>query len=248
MALRIDASKSHFVSFTAIFSAFIAVLDVIPMVPGFYGGIWDSWVFVLSPLVGILLGPFAGAFSVLLGSLLGHMIFFRDPYELVFMMGAPFGAMMSGLVYQGRWKPVLGLYSTLLLGYFLTPISWVLPLWGVWDLMLGYGVVLLFVFLTTHTSIFNKDSNRTGARLLFCSVIGLESDILLRIFILIPGQTYWIFYGLTPEMLQLMWAFAGFITPLKVLVASIVVVILGLTLLRLDLPIFASETAALDPT
>ena len=146
MALRIEPTKSHFVAFTAVFSAFIAVLDVIPMIPGFYGGIWDSWVFVLSPLVGVLLGPFAGAFSVLLGSLMGHMIFFRDPYELVFMLGAPFGAMMSGLVYQRRWKPVLGLYSALLLGYFLTPISWVLPLWGIWDILVGYGIVLLFVF------------------------------------------------------------------------------------------------------
>ncbi len=247
MALRIETTKSHFVSFTAVFSAFIAVLDVIPMVPGFYGGIWDSWVFVLSPLVGVLLGPFAGAFSVLLGSLMGHMIFFRDPYELVFMLGAPFGAMMSGLVFQGRWKPVLGLYSTLLLGYFLTPISWVLPLWGIWDLILGYGIVLLFVFLTTQTNLVSGAANRTSSRLLFCSVIGLESDILLRIFILIPGHTYWIFYGLTPNMLQLMWAVAGFITPLKVLIASIVVVIIGLALLRLNHPIFVSETSELHP-
>jgi len=240
MALLSMPTKSHFVAFTAVFTAMITVLDVLPTL-GFYSGIWDSWIFLLSPLVGILLGPLAGAFCVGLGSLMGHMIIFRNPFELVFMFGAPLGAAMSGLVYQRRWRPVLGIYSALLLGYFITPVAWILPLWGIWDILAGYGLLLLFVFLVTQLKWFETNNHKQTLRLIFSSVIGLEADILLRVFILVPGQTYWLFYGMTPEMLQLVWLGAGFVTPIKVVMAAIAVVVIGTALLRHNLSSLGSE-------
>ena len=116
MSISLTTDKSRFVALTAIFAAMSVVADLI-LIPS--AGIWDSAIFILSPLAGILLGPFAGAVAIGIGSLAGHCIFFRDIYEMVFMIGAPFGAAMSGLIYQRRWKPALGIYSLLLLGYFL---------------------------------------------------------------------------------------------------------------------------------
>ncbi len=52
-----------------------------------------------------------------------------------------------------------------------------------------------------------------------CAFIGLEADIIFRIFILIPGQTYKFFYGLSNEVLSLTWAASAFITPIQVGVA-----------------------------
>ena len=46
MALHIGPNKSRFVAFTAVFTAMIVVLDVIPH-GGFYAGIWDSWMFLI---------------------------------------------------------------------------------------------------------------------------------------------------------------------------------------------------------
>ena len=232
MAIIGTLTGSRSITFTAIFAAMIAILDSIPMIPGFYGGIWDSWGFMLSPIVGILLGPLLGAIAVGLGGFVGHLVYFRDPLELLFMLGAPVGAGIAGLVYQQRWKFVFALYSLLLLGYFLTPVTWVLSLWGIWDVLVVFALVLGLTVLSS----FNKSTtgilNTTSVRLALGTVIGLEVDILVRIFILIPGQVYWFFYGLPVEELQLMWLVAGFITPIKVIVATIASVAIGKSLLR----------------
>ncbi len=232
MAIISTLTGSRSITFVAIFAAMIAILDSIPMIPGLYGGIWDSWGFILSPIIGILLGPVYGAISVGLGGFVGHLIYFRDPLELIFMLGAPVGAGIAGLVYQQRWKYVLAIYSLLLLGYFITPVTWVLSLWGIWDVLVVFALVLGF----TALSIFKKSAtgllSSTSSRLVLGTVIGLEVDILVRIFILIPGQFYWFFYGIPVVELQLMWLVAGFITPIKVILAAIATIAIGKPLLR----------------
>jgi len=220
------------VAFVAVFTAMIAVLDAIPTIPTFYAGIWDSWPFLLSPIVGILLGPYIGALSVGLGCFLGHMIYFRDPTELLFMLGLPLGAAMAGFVYQQRWRPVFGIYTAMLLGYFIYPVSWELPLWGIWDVLVGYGVLLIYTLATSRGVWSDTSEWHKLLLLLFSSAIALEADILFRIFVLVPGQTYWFFYGWTPNELYYIWLGAGFITPIKVVLACIVAVTLGRQLLR----------------
>lgn len=232
MAIIGTLTGSRSITFTAIFAAMIAILDSIPMIPGFYGGIWDSWGFVLNPLVGIMLGPVLGVIAVGLGGLVGHLIFFRDPIELLFMLGAPVGAGIAGLVYQQRWKFVFAIYSLLLLGYFMTPVTWVLSLWGVWDVLVVYILVLGLTALSSFNKTATGILSSTNARLALATVIGLEADILSRIFILIPGQVYWVYYDLPVVELQLWWLVAGFITPIKVIVAALATVAIGKSLLR----------------
>ncbi|MBY8998252.1 MAG: hypothetical protein KGD60_10995 [Candidatus Thorarchaeota archaeon] len=230
MALPIGLNSSRKVAFVAIFAALIAVLDIIPAF-GFTSGVWDSWSFLLSPIVGILLGPYLGAISVGLGSLLGHTIYYRDPTEFLFMLGLSMGAAVAGFVYQRKWKPVFGIYTALFLGYFIYPVSWGLPLWGIWDILVGYGVVLIFSVVTTR-GIWSQTNERYNLLLLlFCTVIALETDILFRVFVLVPGQVHWLL-GMTPEILYGIWLVAGIITPIKVLLAAVVVVTLGRQLLR----------------
>ena len=232
MALPIGSNQSRFVAFVAVFTAMVAVLDAIPTLPAFYAGVWDSWPFLLSPIIGILLGPYVGALSVGLGSFLGHMIYFRDPTELLFMLGLPLGTAVAGFVYQKRWRPVFGIYTAMLLCYFIYPVSWELPLWGIWDILLGFGVVLIYSVLTTR-GIWSNTSERYNLLLLvFCSVIALETDILFRVFVLVPGQMHWFFYGWTATELYYIWLGAGFITPIKVVLATIVAITLGRQLLR----------------
>ena len=233
MALAIGKNRSRMVAYLAIFVALVAVFDVIPIIPGLYSGIWDSWTFLLSPIIGVLLGPFLGFIAVGLGSSLGHFIYYRDPFEFIFMLGAAFGAACAVLIYQRRWKPVLVLYSGLLLGYFLTPITWSLPLVGIWDILLGYGILLLFILLISIQIWPTHQTQDQWLRLLFCAIIGLEADILLRVFILIPLGTYWFFYGMTPEFLYWLWLTAGIITPLKVALSAVFTVTIGFSLLQI---------------
>jgi hypothetical protein len=231
MALPVSSNSSQTVAFVAVFAALTTVLDIIPAF-GFTSGVWDSWAFLLSPIVGILLGPYLGAVSVGLGSFLGHAIMPRDTIEFLFMIGLSVGAAVGGFVYQQKWKPVLGIYTIMLLGYFIYPVSWGLPLWGIWDILVGYGVVLVYSIVTTRGYWSNTSGLYKLLLLVFCCVIALESDILFRVFVLVPGQMWWFYYAMTPADLALLWIGAGFITPIKVVMATIVIVTLGRQLLR----------------
>lgn len=223
---------SRRVALAAVFTALVFVLDSVPMLPGFYGGIWDSWIFLLSPLVGVILGPYMGFSVVLTGSFLGHALYFRDVFEFVYMLGAALGSGMAGFVFREQWKPVLGIYSALLMFYLLYPISWSLPMVGVWDVLIGYAVVLVFSASSTREMLHGHGEKRLAALLALSGLIGLESDVLLRVVLFVPGQTYWLFYGFSPSQLVLLWLAAGVITPIKVVLGTTAVVMVGLALLR----------------
>jgi hypothetical protein len=232
MALLGTLTGSRSITFTAIFAAMIAILDSIPTIPEFYAGVWDSWGFMLSPIVGILLGPVFGAISVGLGGIVGHIVYIRDPLELIFMIGSPLGAGMAGLVYEHKWQSVFTIYSLLLLGYFITPITWSLAFWGIWDILVGYSLVFLVTVISRIDKVSQRLRSSATIGLILATIIGLESDILARIFILIPGQTYWFLYGWDATVLQPLWMIAGIITPIKVTLAAIATVSIGLPLVR----------------
>jgi len=235
MAIIDNLTGSRSIAFTAIFAAMIAVLDSIPiflLIPGFYGGIWDSLAFMLSPLIGILLGPIAGAISVFIGGLVGHLVYFRDPIELLFMVGAPVGAGMAGLVFQERWRSAFAIYSLFLLGYFITPVTWSLSLLGVWDVLVGFAIILSVTILSNLKKEGKSILSSTNLKLILATVIGLEADILVRIFILIPGQMWSLYYVMPLEVLQGLWIVAGIITPIKVVLAAVATISIGQALLR----------------
>jgi len=233
MVLEIGKNHSRIAAYLAVFIALVTVFDLIPMLPGFYGGIWDSWIFLLAPIIGVLLGPLFGMLAVGFGSLLGHILYFRDPFELLFMLGAVVGTACATLIFQRRWKPVLIIYTVLLGGYFLYPISWMLPLIGIWDILLAYVLLLLFSIQISRQWCLTDTWKNIWLQLLFAAIIGLEADILFRVFILVPGQTYWLFYGLTPDALYWIWLTAGIITPTKVALGTLFTVTIGYSLLRL---------------
>ncbi len=233
MVLAIGNNRSRIVAYLSVFIAFVTVFDVIPMLPGFYGGIWDSWIFLFAPIIGVLLGPLYGLVTVGFGSLLGHMLRYRDPYELIFMLGAVVGTVCAAFIFQRRWKPVLIIYAIFLGGYFLYPVTWMLPLIGIWDILLAFGLLLLFSLMINRNWWPSDHWTNIWLLLFFAAIIGLEADILFRVFVLIPGQTYWFFYTLTPDALYWMWLTAGIITPTKVAIGTVFTITVGYSLLRL---------------
>jgi hypothetical protein len=197
--------NSKRIALITLFATLTAILDSIPGIPQFGSGVWYGWVFLIEPIVGFILGPFNGFLSVLIGVLIGHYIYFREPYEFIFTLGAPIGAMISGMLFRGNKKFPLLFFSLLLFSYFLTPISFDLPLWGIWDVLLAFGLLLTIVLIKIER-----------IRPVFSAFIGLESDVLFRIFLFVPLQTYKIFYGFNLELMKKIWIAAAFITPIQV--------------------------------
>jgi len=187
------------------FAAIVAIVDSIPGIPQFESGVWYSWVFLLTPLVAFILGPMDGFFSLLVGVIIGHYVYFRGPYEFIFTLGAPIGAFIGGLTFQNRNRIPIIYYTILILVYFLTPIAYQLPIWGIWDVLLAFCILLIFNLLLNSKS-----------RLLICSLICLEADVLFRIFVFVPLNTYQTFYGFTLEIMRIIWIGGALITPIQV--------------------------------
>lgn len=206
--------RTRRVALVSTFAVLSTVLDVM-VTPSLSAGVWFGWIFVISPINGIILGPMDGFITTLISVLLGHSLVFRDSiYEFVFTLGAPICSMVVGLLVKGEWRKVF-LYYTILIGaYFLDPLSRVLPIWGMWDTFLAYSALLVFIIFRARV-----DTSRLKQGYLFAlfTFLGLEADVLFRIFVLVPCRAYSAFYGLTPEALVFIWSVpAPIITPVKV--------------------------------
>lgn len=167
------------------------------------------------PLNGIILGSFYGFIATLLGGFVGHFLFFRGMEEFLFGVGAAIGSAVCGLVWNRRFLPVVGFYTLGLVSYFVTPISFSLPVWGMWDVYCAYGAVLLLgVFYNKISAIWADKQVRVWVAL--CSLIGLEADVLFRIFLFIPMGTYRSIYGFPVETLSEIWILSAVSTPIQV--------------------------------
>jgi hypothetical protein len=170
----------------------------------------------MSPISGIVLGPRDGFIATLISVMVGHTIVFRESvFEFVFTLGAPIGSAVTGFIYRGERIKIILYYTLLFAAYFLTPLARQLPFWGMWDVYIAYIVLLILFFLEKSKSLGFMKNSRIAAAV--STLLGLEADILFRIFVLIPAQGYNIFYGLTPEVLAMIWSVpAPLITPIKV--------------------------------
>lgn len=224
--------KSSFVSLVAVFASLNVVCDAI-IVPQFSLGVWYGLVFLIEPITGIVLGPYVGFLSTFIGVIVGHTITPRGAEEFLFTLGAPIGAMVSGFLFRGKWKPVFLCYTVLLAAYFITPIAWQLPMWGMWDVYFAYLILFLTILMTGRKSVWDNKSNRNLYVLALSAFIGLEADILFRIFVFIPCQTYRLFYGLPVEILQGIWVAGALITPIKVAISALITTVLGLHLTKI---------------
>lgn len=228
MFLEKEPRRSIKVSLIAIFAALNIILVAIP-------GIWRSWIVILEPVEGIILGPYMGFVAALIGGFGGHLIRFENIYMFAFMLGEPIGVMTAGFLIQKRWKYVLTLYIVMLVAYFLTPISWSLPIWGLWDIY----IALLLIYPTTRlirkreTAFLKWDIDKETIVIFFLiSFIALEADVLTRIFILIPLGFYQIL-GLNAKILYILWVLGAVETPIESFIGSVISTMILISLTRI---------------
>lgn len=181
---------------------------------------------MISTIAGIVLGPYNGFVSTLIAVMIGHSLFPRETvYEFVFTIGAPVGSMMSGFAFRGQLKRVFAYYTFIFATYFATPVSRQLPIWGMWDCYIAYAILIVLCIIL---SVRGSDEIKRMSPYAVSAFIGLEADVLLRIFLLVPCQGYRFFYGWTPELLVAIWTVpAPLITPFKVLLSTFIVTLIG---------------------
>ena len=210
---------SLIVSSVAIFAAIHTILGLIP-------GIWRSQMILIEPLEGVVLGPKGGFLSALIGGLLARFIRPRVPVMYLFGLGEPVGALVAGLTYKGAILPVVSIYTLMLLAYFLHPLGRILPAWCLWDIYIAYAVSLIYLIFS------HRLGRRRELRLLIAALLGIEADVLTRIFLLIPVELYRVL-GLSERVLTILWIAGAFETPIETAISVFTTLVIGIPLLSI---------------
>ncbi len=116
-----NAPKTKFIAIISIFTALYAVLRIIPTVPMVGGsGAAFSLSDIIAPIYGLILGPYIGGLSVILGSFLA--MFGKTPVFLgLDFLPATVAAVSVGLLMKRKWIPIIGLNIALLVAFLLHP-------------------------------------------------------------------------------------------------------------------------------
>ena len=108
----------------AIFSALYAALRIIPTVPMIGTGATFHLSDILAPLFGILLGPYVGGISIIIGTFAAIGI---NPSSVTFFgldfLPAFVVAVSLGFLVRRKWLPVVILNALLLVGYAINPLT-----------------------------------------------------------------------------------------------------------------------------
>ncbi|RLE72228.1 MAG: hypothetical protein DRJ37_03315 [Thermoprotei archaeon] len=207
---------SLLVSLVAIFAALHTILGLVP-------GIWRRWIIAIEPLEGVILGPIGGFLSALIGSLISNFI---RPTLYFFRLGEPIGALTAGLAYKRKYRVVFAIYTVMLATYFIHPLGRELPAWCLWDIYMAY------IFSIAAPSILKFFKKREEEMKLFlATLLGLEADVLTRIFFLIPVELYKVL-GASKEALVGWWIAGAFETPIETIIGLIVTLAIGIPLLK----------------
>jgi len=99
-------------------------------------------------------------------------------------------------------------------------------MWGMWNVYLAYASLLAATIIVRRVP-YKLESRGLIYAIVMCAFIGLEADVLFRIFVFIPCQTYRLFYDLDVETLRSVWVLGAAETPIKAAISTVFTVIVG---------------------
>jgi len=175
------------VGFIAVFAAFHATLYFLsPPI------LWRNWAIYLEPMEGIILGPEAGFYAALIGSIIGRTVTPTDPSLFIFgVIAEPLGVLVCAFLAKGKWRSTMPIYAVMLAAYFVHPFGRWLPLWTVLDTLLAFA--LIYPAAKIGRWLLESDLKHLSISLILISFIGAATDALVRVFLLVPAGLYTLF-------------------------------------------------------
>jgi len=152
--------SSRQIAITAIFAALYAIISRLPGIPTIGGGSKIEPVVILDPIVGILLGPWIGGLTSLLGNFVAWIIPTTSFYGLLNLPCGPIAAIVSGsLARNGKnanWKFAAIIYAVLMGLWYLTPPGQELLYY---PFLHWTAFILILIFREKIHSFLNADAN-----------------------------------------------------------------------------------------
>jgi uncharacterized membrane protein len=239
------------IAMIAIFAALYTVLRMMQTIPmiGVEGGKF-SLSDVIAPIYGIVLGPYVGGASVILGTFLA--IAFGRPVTFMFLdfLPALINAVALGFLVRRKWWPVVVLYAALLVGFLLNPLTTLFITIG------GIAIPFAWLHIVGFIVLVSPLGHRAGqwvqtlkpAKLAIgLTVLAFVGTMMQHLMgnILTEAVFGYITPTMTPAAFNGMWNAVFFIYPWERLILVILAVVVGIPLVRvLKTSFFRSDKQA----
>jgi len=188
---------------------------------------------VISPLMGIILGPSLGSVSVTLGGILGASLAQTGPFGPLSFIPGVAAAFCSGLLYEGERRASAILYSVLLLAFAFYPRTgpaWLHP-YFVW-LQLA-GLALLISPLQSKAREFTRNQSNPLELSLGVGLISFTATLFSHIVGCIMFELiYWPIVFSEPDFWRPLWQTLTFVYPAERLIITLIATIIGAPLIR----------------
>jgi len=219
------------IALMAIFAALFYVLSFIAPIsipaPTLGGTLTISFSALIATVFGIILGPYLGASSALLGSAVSWALTGMSPYGLPFILSPVFNALVSGFIFYRKWKWGFLTFAAMIIVFLFTPPvtplteNWYVALAVLFDKVITLAIILPVAFFGKKISVAH------GAAFFFLlGFIGNQADNMWgSMAFALPG-VYDKIFGLDLAGTRLAFLASPFLYPaIRLIEAAIVMVI-----------------------
>ena len=172
---------------------------------------------LFATILGLILGPYLGTASAIIGSTAAWALTGGSPFGLPFLLSPPLNAFVSGAIFYKKWKMAFPVFLVLTVAFLFTPPvlalgeffgSAQIALWVLWDKIVAMLLILPLAFLSKRLSIGH------GAALLFIlAFIGNEADNIWGSFIFAWPVVFNGIFGMPLEAVQASFLASPFLYP-----------------------------------
>ena len=229
------------IALTAVFAAIYAVLRIVPTVPmiGVPGASF-SLSDILAPIYGIILGPYVGGASVLIGTFTAMSAKAPVFLGLDFLPGFV-NAVALGFLVRRKWLPVIGLNVVLLLAFVLNPLTL-----NFVNISLG-NINTVFPFMWLHIAALIVlisplglkatrwiDAAKSSTAIAGFAILAFIGTMMQHLMgnILYENIFVYVTNIMTPESIALRWQLVFFLYPWERLILIVLAVAVGVPLIR----------------
>jgi hypothetical protein len=235
-------TRTKIIASIAVFSALYGLIRLVPLGPMIGLSASFSVSDSLAPLYGIILGPFTGGISVVIGTFLAMAMGKAPAFLGLDFLPGLVNAVALGFLVKRKWKPVVLLNLALLVIFVLSPYSLLIV-----EIPIGTGT-LAFPFIWLHMVAFivlisplrSKalswiETLKTAYLPWGLAVIAFIGTMMQHITGNLVFELTWgsPIGGLTAEGFQGIWTVAFFAYPLERAVLVLITVLVGVPLVRI---------------
>jgi len=221
--MKLKRFSAKTVAFVGVFAAFHATLYLIS--PPF---LWRNWAIYLSPIEGMVLGPWAGFTAALIGSTIGRVLL-PSPLWMFGIIAEPLSVMTAGFLTRYKWQPVIILYAVMFAAYFVSPMGQSLPLWPMMDTIVAF--CLVYPAAKLGKNLFSENVKFLPISLVVISFVTVATDGLTRVFLFIPAGLYSSVLGYSPAATVLTFIAGGVDSFVEDALVVLITLIVGVPIL-----------------